>query len=231
MAHFFTPSISIHRASLSTEPRTRSAMRLAIVLLALIASSLALRCPPQCIGKNRSSIFLSASFDVAFKGRIEDQSSAKRVVGQAGEVDYVITVLEVYKGGIFQKRNGKNVVHVFSGLGLESGSECSVSLTPKETYLFAGMARRGSSPSQTAQIDINQCSLAILWSSVSFEEETFLQRAVAPHFTQQCSRLSSVGPSPQCLCNSAESCFTSVLPSGKYCGQSQAWCVPRLYVE
>ena len=155
---------------------------LTIFIPILLALGRALVCPPLCVGSNRSSVFLAVGPDViSFKGRILNGVPTSRITGAGAEVDHAVQVFEVYKGGVFLKRVGKNVVHVFSGLGLEPGSECSVDLVEGETYLLSGSARRGSSATQTAQIDINQCTLAVKWDRLSADEVS--GRTVQSHCT------------------------------------------------
>lgn len=193
----------------------------------------ALVCPPLCRGSNRSSVFLALSHDVAFRATVIKGVQTARVTGTGAEVDHLSQVLEVFKGGIYLKRVGKNTVHVFSGLGLEPGSECSVPLVDRETYLFAGQARRGSTPQQTALVDVNQCTLAVPWSSLNEEEIEWLRQSVSPKFTGQCPhRTTQIGAAPSCShCDGMEECFTNAVDGG-WCGPSpRAWCVPKIYTS
>ena len=103
-------------------------------------------------------------------------SQTKRITGTGGEVNYLVQVLEVYKGGLFLKRIGKNAIHVYSGLGFEQGTECGVSLEVNTgaEYIFAGSARTGTSPNMTAHVNVNQCSLVKQLDELTEDEKLWL---------------------------------------------------------
>ena len=201
------------------------------LLLAWAGSSSGLLCPPQCIGSNRSSVFLAARHECAFVGQVMgavQTSSQKRVAGVAAEVDHLVAVQSALRGGIFLKRVGKNAVHVFSGLGLEPGSECSVSLSTREVYLFAGWARRGTSAAATALIDVNQCALAVPWSAVNADERAWLAQVLQARSDGRCpvALVASAAP-PSCACAPGLVCQTNLFQSpASYCGPPRSWCLP-----
>lgn len=197
-----------------------------------VASAL-LACPPFCPGgSNRSSVFLASFQQVAFVGRVVEQAQTaglkKRVTGVGAEVDHLVEVSQVFLGGIFLKRIGKNVVHVFSGLGAEPGSECSVSLSRGQEYLFAGSVRSGSSPFQTARVDVNQCSLVVPWETVKGKEEAlWLSQVLQATDQKRCPvALIDSAVSPACSCSLGSVCVTNVFEPARYCGAPRAWCIP-----
>ena len=188
-------------------------------------------CPPFCLGgSNRSSVFLSSFQQVVFVGRVlfgAQTAGMKRVTGVGAEIEHVVEVLQVFRGGIFLKRVGKNVVRVFSGLGAEPGSECSISLG-NSTYLFAGSTRSGSSPLQTAQIDVNQCSLVVDWESVRGRDEALWLAQVLQAKDQGRCSVGLVGAAaPVCSCPTSHVCVTNLFQPGQYCGLPRAWCIPQ----
>jgi len=177
----------------------------------------------------RLKIVLSSKLIVVFLARPTAQTSNKRDVGTGGEVNYLVNVIEVFKGGVYMKRIGKNVIHVFSGLGLEKNSNCGVTLEEGKTYLFAGDPRRATSPVATAMVDINQCSLAKLWSNVPTVKRDFLRGHLAPTIRGRCEQ-TLVGASPvTCNCSAQETCLQNTFQN-QCCGPCQAWCVPNTYV-
>lgn len=159
-------------------------------------------------------------------------ATQKRDVGAVAEKDYLVQVLEVFKGGIYMKRVGKNTVHVFSGQGFELGSECGVALQMGVEYLFSGEPRIGTIAKETARININSCTLAKPWSTVV--DETFLRQVVQPNSTGQCSEstIPECVPSLSCatLCTASETCVTNAFQGG-WCGPCRAWCIPNEFLK
>ncbi len=201
------------------------------LLLAWVAGGVGLLCPPFCIGANRSSVFLAARHDVALVGRVMgavQTSSGKRVAGVAAEVDHLVATQAVMRGGVFLKRVGKNAVHVFSGLGREPGSECSMSLATGETYLFAASTRRGTSAAATALLDVNQCSLAVPWSAVNAAERAWLTQVLQARSEGRCPEALVVAAAPPlCSCGAGLVCETNLFRGpASYCGPPRSWCLP-----
>ncbi len=208
--------------------------RVMLLLLVAVVGATALVCPPFCIGANRTSVFLASRQEVALLGRVvggvqTGTGGGKRVTGVGGEVDHLVAVSAVFRGGVFLKRVGKNALHVFAGLGLEPGSECSVSLATNEVYLLAGSARRGTSLLQTALIDVNQCGLSVPWSTVSENERAWLTQMLQARSDGRCPVATSVSSSaPVCGCAAGFVCSTNAMPTaGSYCGPApRSWCIP-----
>jgi hypothetical protein len=202
------------------------------LLLFFAASSSALVCPPFCTGgSNRSSVFLASFQQLVFVGKVIAAAQTvglKRVTGVGAEVDHVVEVMQVFKGGIFLKRIGKNVVHVFSGLGAEPGSECSVSMENGKVYLFGGSSRSGTSSSQTARIDVNQCSLLVLRDNVAQDEAAWLSQVLQAKDQHRCPvNLTLASVSPACSCNGSQfACVTNLFQPSLYCGPPRSWCIP-----
>lgn len=204
---------------------------LSIVAFCFPLLAYSLLCPPFCLGgTNRSSVFLASFQQVVFVGQVlfgAQTAGLKRVTGVAAEIEYVVEVKNVFRGGIFLKRVGKNVVRVFSGLGAEPGSECSISLG-NGTYLFAGSTRSGSSPLQTARIDVNQCSLVLNWDAVKGADEAlWLSQVIQAKDQKRCPvALVASSLAPACSCASSQTCVTNEFEPGRYCGQPRVWCIP-----
>lgn len=157
-------------------------------------------------------------------------STRKKDVGASSERDYLVEVVEVFKGGIYMKRVGKNTVHVFSGQGFHLGSECGVALSVGKEYLLSGEPRIGTIAQETARININSCTLAKEWDTVT--EKSFLTQVLQPNATGQCSE--STPPCavpPSCAqCTAQETCFTNQFQAS-WCGPCTSWCVPKLITQ
>lgn len=151
-------------------------------------------------------------------------------MGAVSEQNYLVDVVEVYKGGIYVKRVGKNTVHVYSGQGFQLGTECGVALNVGGEYLFTGEPRLGTTAQETARINVNNCTLAKTWSNVGADAYDFLKQVLQANSTGQCLESTPTCPTPpSCAqCTATQRCLTNAF-QGSWCGPCKAWCVPNEY--
>lgn len=193
-------------------------------------------CPPNCVGSDRSSVYVGLSQDVVIRGLVVagKQTSGKRITGSSGEIDYAIHVLDVFKGGVWLKRVGKNVVHVTMGISTWQGSQCPPTdlLQLNQTYLLSGWAAPPSTASRTARIRINVCALTVNWNNVDQNSQLWLQESLRTRQGLPCmSTLTSGGTRPSCSCAATETCMTNEMGQGTnvWCGTPAFWCVSNQY--